>query len=62
MNPNTIGAERRWHLDCARSVRLRQGKIYPERSEGRSAASEERGVGKGRHVLSPPQHTEDPER
>ncbi len=36
MNPNSLGAYRRWHLDCARSVRLRQGKLV------RSAAKEER--------------------
>ena len=29
MTPNTIGAQRRWHFDCARSVRLRQEKPVP---------------------------------
>ncbi len=36
MNPNAIRAYRRWHLDCARSVRLRQEKPV------RSVAEEER--------------------
>jgi len=31
--PNTIGASRRWHLDCAICVRLRQEKPVPERDQ-----------------------------
>ena len=36
MNPNTLGAQRRWHFDFAGSVRLRQEKPV------RSVAKEER--------------------
>ena len=53
--PNTIGAQRRWQLDCARTVRLRQEKLV--RSEARESAQAEKGVqGKGAAALSPPQH------
>ena len=38
---------------CSASSR----KTCPERMRRKSASSEERGAGKGRHVLSPPQHT-----
>jgi len=55
MNPNTLGAWRRWPFDFARS-RLRQGKTVRSAAEEESR-SEERGVGKGWHALSPPQRT-----
>ena len=50
MNPNTIGAQRRWHFDFARSVRLRQGKTI------RNAAKEQRrkrGKGRGERTARP---------
>ena len=61
MIPNTIGASRRWQLDCVReSVRLRQGKPVRSEAEG-AAASGQRGAGKGVRGkaagLAPPQLT-----
>jgi outer membrane protein TolC len=41
---------------CSRSSR----ETYPERSAGRLPLCEERGAGKGQHVLSPPQRTAAP--
>lgn len=47
-----FGAQRRWLLDCAASVRLRQEKLSgAKRRQG--AASGERGVGKGAAALFP---------
>jgi hypothetical protein len=43
MNPNTFGASRRWHFDCARSVRLRQGKLI---YTGRDAAGHKQYISK----------------
>ena len=59
-NVNTIGAKRRQFSDFRRSVRLRKQNAFESSGAKRreTAASAERGAGKGRHVLSPPQHTE----
>ena len=53
MVPNTLGAWRRWHLDCGRRVRLRQGKTGPEPSGGRLPLAE-----KGAGAVVPAQRSE----
>ena len=48
-----LGAQRRWQLDCAGSVRVRQGK--PSGAKRGTAPQTEKGArGKGRQPLSPP--------
>jgi len=51
-----LGAQRRWHLDCAGTVRLRQEKLSG--AQRRKDAAAGMGVwGKGQQSLAPPQRT-----
>jgi hypothetical protein len=49
---SVFGAQRRWQVDCAGSVRLRQEKVSGAQRR-KDAASGERGAGKGAAALFP---------
>ena len=53
MIPNTIGAQRRWQLDCARKCSASSRETCPERSEDGMVVARDGGVGQGAAVPCP---------